>query len=75
MRRLRQLSMALMFTLALATCASAGIIGTGPEAPPPPSATSTGIASTSIPAESVAAPSHPVLRVALDLLQSVLLAF
>lgn len=38
MRKLRKLSMAVVLTLAFATYGFAGIIGTGPEAPPPPSA-------------------------------------
>jgi hypothetical protein len=36
MRKLRQLSMAVVFTLALSASAFAGIIGGGPEPPPPP---------------------------------------
>jgi len=37
MRKLKQVGMAVVLTLALATCGSAGIIGTMPEAPPPQS--------------------------------------
>jgi hypothetical protein len=77
MRKLRQLSMAVMLTLVLATCAFAGIIGGGPEPPPaPPSATATGITDTPpSDAQPVAAPSDLVVDIALNLLQSVLLAF
>ena len=76
MRKLRQLSMALMLTLVLATCAFAGIIGTGPEPPPEPaSAPATGTIETPPTTQSVAEPSDPVVDVALSLLQSVLLAF
>jgi len=65
-----------MLTLVLATCAFAGIIGTGPEPPPePPSATATGIIGTSPSAQPIAPATDPVVDVALNLLQSVLLAF
>jgi PKD domain len=47
MRKLRQLSTAVVFALMLANGAFAGIIGTGPEPPPePPSATAPGIIGT-----------------------------
>ncbi len=79
MRKLRQLSMAVVFTLALSASAFAGIIGGGPEPPPappePPSATATGIIGTSPSAEPMAPATDPVVDVALNLLQSLLLAF
>ena len=78
MRKLRQLSVAVVLTLALSASAFAGTIGTSPEAPPPepPSATATGIIGTGpSDAQPVAATSDPVVEVALSLLQSVLLAF
>ncbi len=76
MRKLRQLSMAVVFTLALSASAFAGIIGGGPEPPPaPPSATATGIIGTSPSTESIAPATDPVVDVALNLLQSLLLAF
>lgn len=78
MRKLRQLSMSVMLALVLATCAfaDAGIIGTSPEAPPEPqSATAPGTIETPPSAESAGAPTDPVVDLALNLLQSVLLAF
>lgn len=76
MRKLRNLSMTVMLTLVLATCAFAGIIGGGPEPPPePPSATAPGIIDTPPSAQSVAVPSNPVVDVALNLLQSALTLF
>jgi hypothetical protein len=77
MRNLRQLSMAVVLTLALSASAFAGIIGTSPEAPPPepPPATATGTIETPPTTQSVAELSNPVVDVALSLLQSVLLAF
>ena len=79
MRKLQQLSMAVVFTLALSASAFAGIIGGGPEPPPappePPSATATGTIETPPTTQLVAEPSNPVVDVALSLLQSMLLAF
>jgi hypothetical protein len=78
MRILQQLIMAVVLTLALSASAFAGIIGTSPEAPPPepPSATATGTISTGPgDAQSIGAPSNPVMDVALNLLQSVLSVF
>lgn len=78
MRTLRQLSMAILLTLMLGTGSLAGTIGTSPEAPPPeqPSATAPGIIGTGpSDAQPLAAPSNPVLDVALNLLQSVLSLF
>ncbi len=81
MRKLRQLSVAVVFTLALSVSAFAGIIGGGPEPPPaptePPSATATATGTIETPptTQLVAEPSNPVVDVALSLLQSVLLAF
>ena len=75
MRKLRQLSMAVVLTFAFATCGFAGIIPTVPEPPPqPPSAqTSTGIIDTPPAAQSE--PTDPVMEFALNVLQSVLIAF
>ena len=79
MKKLRQLSMAVVLTLALSASALAGIIGTGPEAPPPPeppSVTATGITDT--PPNTVTAPvptADPVVDIALALLQSALSLF
>jgi hypothetical protein len=77
MRKLRQLSMAVLLTLVLATCAFAGIIGGGPEPPPePPSATEPGITNTPPSgAQSVTAPTDPVVDIALNLLQGALSLF
>jgi hypothetical protein len=77
MRKLRQISMAVMLTVVLATCTFAGIIGGGPEPPPePPSATATGIIGTSAAAaQPVDTPPWPVVDIALNLLQSVLSVF
>lgn len=78
MRKLRQLSMAVVLTLALSASAFAGIIGTSPEAPPPepPSATATGITDTPPSGAQPEAPmTDPVVDVALDLIQSVLSLF
>ncbi len=77
MRKLRQLSMAVVFALMLANGAFAGTIGTGPEPPPePPSATAPGsIGTPPSDAQTVAAPSDLVVDIALNLLQSLLLAF
>lgn len=77
MRRLRQLSLAIMLTLVLATCAFAGIIGGGPEPPPePPSATATGTIDTPPSgAQPVAPATDPVVDIALYLMQSVLSLF
>ena len=77
MRRLRQLSMAVVLTLMLGTYALAGIIGSMPEPPPePPSATAPGIIDTPPSgAQPVAAATDPVVDVALNLLQSVLSLF
>ena len=77
MRKLRQLSMAVMLTLVLATCAFAGIIGGGPEPPPePPPASATGIIETPpSDAQPVAPATDPVVDIALNLLQGVLSLF
>ena len=74
MRRFRQLSMAAVLMLALGASAFGGIIGGGPEPPPaPPSATAPGITDTPPSSEqTVAAPTDPVVDVALYLLQTVL---
>jgi hypothetical protein len=77
MSKLRQLSMAIMLTLVLATCAFAGIIGGGPEPPPePPSATEPGITDTPPSgAQPVAAPTDLAVDIALNLLQGALSLF
>ncbi len=77
MRRFRQLSMAVVLALMLANGAFAGSIGTPPEPPPdPPSATATGITDTPPSgAQPVAAPTDPVVDVALNLMQTVLSVF
>jgi hypothetical protein len=81
MRKLRQLSIAVVLALMLAPGAFAGIIGGGPdpgiigggpEPPPePPSATATGTVGTGASAEPVSA-TDPAVDVVLDLMQSVL---
>ena len=77
MRKLRQLSMAVVLALMLGAPALAGIIGCPPEpAPEPPSATATGTIDTPpSDAQPVAAPTDPVVDIALNLLQSVLSIF
>ena len=77
MRRFRQLSMAVLLTLMLASGAFAGTIGTGPEPPPaPPSATATGIiGAPPSEAQPVAAPTDPVVDFAFNLMQSILSVF
>ena len=77
MRRLRQLSMAVLLTLMLGTYAFAGIIDYPPApAPPPSSVTSTGTIETP-PSfqQSLAASTDPVVDVALNLLQGALSLF
>ena len=78
MRRLRQLSMAVLLTLMVSASAFAGIID-GPPAPAPPPepplATATGIIETPPSAEAVTPATDPVVDVALNLLQSVLSLF
>ncbi|MDX6446521.1 MAG: hypothetical protein QOH71_3595 [Blastocatellia bacterium] len=77
MRKLRQLSMAIVFALMLANGAFAGIIGGGPEPPPePPSATASGIIGT-VPgdAQPEVVATDPIMDVALSLLQSALSLF
>ncbi|MDX6499900.1 MAG: hypothetical protein QOG23_3160 [Blastocatellia bacterium] len=77
MRNIRQLTMAVVLTLALNASAFAGIIGTTPEAPPPESssASATGITGTTPGGELIAPAPDPVMDIALNLLQSLLLAF
>lgn len=78
MRRLQQLSMAVVLTLMLGTYALAGIIECPPAPAPPPepsSVTATGIIETPPSAQPVAAPTDPVVDVALNLMQSVLSLF
>lgn len=79
MRRLRQLSMAVVLTLMLGTYALAGIIECPPApAPPPepPSATATGTIETPPSgAQPVAPATDPVVDIVLNLMQSVLSLF
>lgn len=77
MRRLRRLSMAVVFAAMLANGAFAGIIGTGPEPPPePPSATAPGSIDTGpSDAQPEVVATDPIVDVALNLLQSVLSLF
>ena len=77
MRKLRQLSMAVVLALMLANAAFAGTIGTSPEPPPEPSSvTATGIIGTSPSgAQPVAPATDPVVDVALNLMQTVLSLF
>jgi hypothetical protein len=78
MRRLRQLSMAVLLTLMVSASAFAGIID-GPPAPTPPPesplATATGTIETPPSAEAVTQATDPAVDVALNLLQSVLSLF
>ena len=72
MRKLQRLSTAVVLALMLANGAFAGIIGSMPDAPPPPSATAPGIIDTPPSAQSVAVPSNPVVDVVLTLIQTAL---
>jgi len=78
MRKLQRLCIALVLTLAFAAGAFGGIIDCPPApAPaPPPSADATGIIGT-VPGDTqpAAAPTDPVVSIALGLLQNVLLVF
>lgn len=74
MRNFRKLSMAAMLTLALSASAFAGIIGGGPE-PPPPLASATGTIDTPPSAQPEATATDPVVDIALNLLQSALSLF
>ena len=76
MRKLRQLSMAVVLTLMLGTYALAGIIDTPPVPAAPPSATATGIIDTPPSGEQLGAPAtDPVVYIALNLLQGALSLF
>lgn len=77
MRRLRQLSIAVLLALMVSAPALAGIIGGPPEpAPEPPPASATGIIGTSpIAAQPVDTLTVPVVDIALNLLKSALSAF
>jgi hypothetical protein len=77
MRKLRQLSMAVVLALMLANGAFAGIIGGGPEPPPePPSATEPGTIGTGpSDAQPEVVATDPIADVALNLLQNVLSLF
>ena len=76
MRKLRQLSMAVVLTLMLGTYALAGIIDTPPVPPgPPPAAAMDGI-DTPPSGEQLGAPAtDPVVDIALNLLQGALSLF
>lgn len=77
MRKLRQLSMAVVLALMLAPSALAGITDYPPApAPPPPSANATGTIDTPpSDAQPVAAPTDPVVDFALNLLRGALSLF
>ena len=77
MRKLRQLSMAIVLALMLANAALAGTIGGPPEPPPePPSATEPGSIGTGpSDAQPEVVPTDPIMDVALNLLQSALSLF
>jgi hypothetical protein len=77
MRKLRQLSMAIVFALMVANGAFAGSIGTSPEPPPePPSATAPGsIGTAPSDTQSEVVATDPIVDVALSLLQSALSLF
>ena len=77
MRRLRQLSMAVVLALMLANGAFAGTIGCPPEPPPePPSATDPGsIGTPPSTAQPEVVATDPIVDVALNLLQSALSLF
>jgi hypothetical protein len=76
MRRLRQLSMAVLLALMVSAPTLAGIIGGPPEpAPEPPPASATGIIGTGPSAQPLAPATDPVVDVALSLLQGALSLF
>lgn len=76
MRRLRQLSMAVLLTLLLGAPALAGIIGGPPEpAPEPPPTAATGTVETPPSAQPTIPATDPVVDIALNLLQSALSLF
>ena len=77
MRRLRQLSIAVLLTLMLGVPTLAGIIGGPPEpAPVPPSATAAGIIDTPPNGAQPEAPAtDPVIDIALTLLRGALSLF
>lgn len=79
MRKLRKTSMAVVLALMLAPSALAGITDTPPAPvppPEPPSATATGTIETPLGgAQTVDAPTDPVVDVTLELIQSLLSLF
>jgi hypothetical protein len=79
MRKLKQLSMALVLTFMLTTGVFAGIMETGAPSPAPSPATAgiiqTGIIQTQSDQQNSTGPSNAFAEVALSLLQSVLSAF
>jgi hypothetical protein len=76
MRKLRQLSIAVLLALIISAPTFAGIIGTPPEpTPEPQAAAATGITDTPPSAAPANLATDPVVNVALNLLQSVLSLF
>jgi hypothetical protein len=77
MRKLKQISLAVVLVLTLGTGALAGITECPPEPPPPPtaSATSTGIIETPPSAQSTDAATDSVIGLTLTVLQVVLSVF
>jgi hypothetical protein len=76
MRKLRQLSMAVVLTLMLGTYALAGIIDTPPVPPEPPPAAAMETSDTPPSGEQLGATAtDPVVDIALNLLQGALLLF
>ena len=78
MRRLKQISLAVVLMFTLATGAMAGITEAPPEPPPPPSAPATEATETTdtlSSAQTTNDATDPVIEFALTVLQSVLLAF
>jgi hypothetical protein len=79
MRRLKQISLAVVLMFTLATGAMAGITECPPEPPPPPSAPATeATENTDTPLLSAQTPNDatdPVIEFAFSVLRSVLLAF
>ena len=75
MRKLRQVSMAVVLTFAFATFGFAGIIPTTPEAPPQPQSAETSTGTIDTPPAAHSEPTDPVIEFALNVLHSVLIAF
>jgi hypothetical protein len=80
MRKLRQVSRAVVLALTLNASAFAGIMSTGkaddaPPDPAPATATNSALATTPSDQQNSDAPNSPAVDLALDLLQSLLSAF